>query len=484
VAEQASPSGYMTEVDDVGKVPPGLQDFMAKAEEALRRHNYPYAIAMYRRVLSDMPGNLWVRRRLRGTELRRNQEGSRPNPVLGTVLGVPALVKVAVLGGVGKHVAAMDACEAFLARVPTNVWVLRRLAEHAFRLGLFETAVFSLENALEVKRNSVKVLVRLGEFYEKVKRIDKAVQCMQVAADLRPNDRELAKRANDMSAVRTIAHARLEEGDYRKSLADEQLSVELDRDHRIERTEADDQRQIHRARADMEAHPDDVGAARRLAGAYRAAEDFDNAYAWYQRASELDPKEFQLQVMMGDMRRAKYRQQIREAQDAVAQQPDNRQAAADLERLQRELADLELAEFKRRVEAYPTNLELKYQYGIRLFDRGEVLPAIQQFQRSVREPKRSRQSRMMLGRCFLAQEHPDLAKEQFLRALQGKEILDDREALDLYYYLAEAQEALTDYAGALDSYGRIYSVDVMFRDVVDRMERARGLAKGTPSTNE
>ena len=94
---------------------------MVKAEEALRRKNYPYAIAMYRRILADMPGNLWVRKRLRATEFKRNQEQGRPNPVLGTIIGLPALVKVVVLGVLGRHAAVLDACEAFLARVPTNV---------------------------------------------------------------------------------------------------------------------------------------------------------------------------------------------------------------------------------------------------------------------------------------------------------------------------------------------------------------------------
>ena len=179
--------------------------------------------------------------------------------------------------------------------------MLRRLAEHAWKLGLHETAVFSLENALESEHNNVSVLIRLGELYEKTDRIDRAVECMQLASNLRPNDRELAKRANDMSAKRTIKQARLEEGDYRKSLADEEEAVELDRVHRVERTQEDDQRLIDRARAEVEAHPDDVGAIRRLAAAYRAAEDFERAYKWYKRASEIDPRDFQLKVMMGGL---------------------------------------------------------------------------------------------------------------------------------------------------------------------------------------
>ena len=40
-----------------------------------------------------------------------------------------------------------------------------------------------------------------------------------------------------------------------------------------------------------------------------------------------------------------------------------------------------------------------------------------------------------------------------------------------------AQEALGDYPGALESLGRIYTVDVMFKDVQQKMERVRKLAK-------
>ena len=479
VAEKKATAAYLTETDDVGSIPPGLQDFLSKAEEAVKHRNYGYAIEMYRRILSDMPGNLWVRRRLRGTELKRDQEGKKTNPVVGTLLGVPTLIGIALCAAFAQHLAGLRACEAFLARVPTNTWVLSRLARHAYKLHFLETAVFSMENALEVKRNSVKNLIWLAELYQMVKRVPKAVQCLQVAASLRPNDRELAKHLNDMTATRQIEVAHLDEGEggYRQSLADEEKSIALDREHRLEKTDDDLQRQIRKAIEEAEARPADGGVLRRVAGAYRAAEDWDNAYAWYKRASEVDTKDFQLKVMMGEMRRFKYRQVIREGEDAVQANPGKPEFVARLERLKTEFADYELEEFTRRAEAYPTDLEIKYELGLRYFARGDILQSVYQFQRSVREPKRSRASRWMLGRCFLIQQHPELAKEQFGQALEAKEILDDEEALNLYYSLAEAQEAMGDYPGALESLGRIYTVDVMFKDVQQKMERVRKLAK-------
>jgi tetratricopeptide (TPR) repeat protein len=482
VAEQPVTSGYLKEIDQAGSVPPGLQDFFAKAEEAVMKRNYPYAIAMYRRIVTAMPGNLWVRRRLRGTELKVLQEGQSANPIVGTIVGLPALLQIGLATLAFRRVAAINACEAFLARVPSSAAVLRVLAGHAQKLKLLETAIFSLESAHELNKNHIRTLVWLASLYEQTNRMEKAVQCLQVASGLRPNDRELLKRLNDTTARRTIQKAGLDrEGDFRKSLVDEEASVELDREHRVEKTEDDLQRNIRKAKAEAEASPGDVNAVRRLAAAYRAAEQWDEAYAWYQRAAEIDTKDYQLKVMMGDMRRAKYRQVIREGEEAVAQRPDDAALRDRLDRLRKEFADFELEEFRRRVEAYPTNLDLKFEYGMRLFERGDLLHAVQQFQRSVRDPKRTRHSRTMLGRCFLGQNLPQFAKEQFAEALAQKEVLDDEEALDLYYHLAEAQEALGDYAGALDSYGKIYTVDVMFRDIQARMERARRKAKETPA---
>lgn len=476
-------AGYLTETDEAGSVPPGLQDFLNKAEEAVRRRNYGYAIAMYRRILVDMPGNLWVRRRLRATELKRDQEGGRPNLIVGLLTGLPALLKIVFLGLLARHQAVLKACEAFLVGVPTNIWVLRRLAHHAAKLGFFQTAIFSLENALEVKHENVPVLIRLAELYDATKQSAKAAQFMQLASSLRPSDRELAKRANNLVAANTIAAAKLDETetDYTKSLADAAQTEQLTREQRLEKTEDDQQRLIRRYTEQAEANPDDPEAARRLAGAYRAVDDWDNAFLWYKRASELAPKDFDLKAQMAEMRRRKYLDAIRRGEQAVAQNPDNAEYAERLARLRKEFSDFELSDYQARVAAYPTNMDLKYELGMRLFERGEILQAIQQFQRSVRSVTRGRQSRTMLGRCFMAQGHPELAKEQFRRALEDKEVLDDAEALSIYYDLAEAHEALGEYQEALENFGKIYTVDVMFKDVAERMDKARALAKGPPA---
>lgn len=75
----------------------------------------------------------------------------------------------------------------------------------------------------------------------------------------------------------------------------------------------------------------------------------------------------------------------------------------------------------------------------------------------------------LIGACFFSQKQYDLAIEAFKRAPLGKRNLDD-DLKEVHYNLATIYEAIGNTKSALKHLQKIYSQDIAFRDVADRVE--------------
>ncbi|MDE3180431.1 MAG: tetratricopeptide repeat protein [Acidobacteriota bacterium] len=116
-----------------------------------------------------------------------------------------------------------------------------------------------------------------------------------------------------------------------------------------------------------------------------------------------------------------------------------------------------------------------YNLGIAFREMGLLDEAIGEFQKVVKAASgagsspRLLEACSMLGICFMEKEMPEIAIRWLMRALESPG-LDEDTTLALTYDLATACEQSGDRKTALEKFSEVYSVNIDYRDVADRIQ--------------
>lgn len=112
------------------------------------------------------------------------------------------------------------------------------------------------------------------------------------------------------------------------------------------------------------------------------------------------------------------------------------------------------------------------ELGVALREMGFVEDAIREFQVAARAQEPSLQAFELLGACFMEQGLHSVAVRVLNRALRLPGY-SDHDLLGVLYQLGIAYQQEDEVEQALDCFERVYSVDIDFRDVAERMEAVR-----------
>lgn len=112
------------------------------------------------------------------------------------------------------------------------------------------------------------------------------------------------------------------------------------------------------------------------------------------------------------------------------------------------------------------------ELGVALRQMGLLDDAIREFQRATRSVDPPLRAFELLGEAFIEKELHGVAVRVLTRALHlpGH---SDYELLGVLYQLGIAHQTEANHERALDCFERVYSVDIDFRDVAERMEAVR-----------
>lgn len=116
--------------------------------------------------------------------------------------------------------------------------------------------------------------------------------------------------------------------------------------------------------------------------------------------------------------------------------------------------------------------EAHVELGVALRQMGQLEDAIREFQVATRAPEPPLRAFELLGEAFIEREFHGVAVRVLNRGLRlpGH---PEHERLGILYQLGVANQEVGNPAEALDCYERIYSVDIDFRDVAERMRSVR-----------
>lgn len=444
-----------------------------KAESAMELRNWSYAVSLIQAILVKEPGFLDGRKRLRIAAVKEN-EGKRGVKMGGEALKVMKLqsqVKKDPLGvmvQLEKDVLASD---------PYNPQGNELLYEAASAAGLYSTAGFALETVISGDPENLKFYHKLGDFYMAREIFDKASEIFGKIVDKNRTDLEATKKYKDATARGSIASQKWDsEGDWRDLLKDKDASRDLESKGRAAMTPEMLQAQAEALSVEYAQDQNNLEVTKRLATTYEELEQFETALSFYEWAFHLSSNDPALEKKVASIRETVNKQHLESLQrfvDENPEHPDIEQYRQQLIEAEKSQIDILIAESRERVDRNPTDNELRYELGSRLFRATNYREAIQHLQQAKRSPNLRIKVMSLLGQCYERMNMTDLATGQFEEAITELQVMDDTKK-ELLYNLGLLYEKLGNVPKYLEALKQIYAVDYVYRDVAERVERSYG----------
>jgi len=445
--------------------------FFEKARKVAETENYDYAIEMYLDGLRCAPEAL-QQGHLPLCELalqRKGKGGKKPTMV----------ERVKHLRGKTPLEQMLNA-EYLFARDPDHLPYAEAMLKAAVAGGYTKTAqwlanlIFQTNNVFE--KPSVQTYILLKDCYLDLGQLDKALAACQRARKLKPDDADLAEECKNISAELTMSSGKYDgEGDFRQSIKDGEAQAKLYSQDRVVKTEDYRISAVEDARKKLAQNPNLPKNIFELA---EALSDLQNDEAENQAIGLLEntyktKNDFTFKRRAGLLRIKQFKRKIRQVQAVLNAQPDNVQAKAIVEELTAQLSNFELQHYQLCVQNYPTDLQPKYEYGVRLLRNKQYNEAIPILQEAQKDPRRKIAALDKVGYCFFMKGWFTDAIDVFTQAIDFYVIKDDNIAKELRYNLARAYEENGNTEKALEMYRKIAQLDFAYKDASQRVDKLR-----------
>jgi tetratricopeptide (TPR) repeat protein len=445
--------------------------FFKHAEQVAEMGNWDFAIEMYLEGIKREPENIERGyQALRKVSLERKLKGGKP-------AGMMEAIKRR-----GKEPIEKLACALFLlAKDPGSVSHMLGVMKAAEEGKLTTVVKWICDIILEAERQAKKpnksILVQLIAAYESVQEYPKAIQACELALRTYPDDDPLQNKLRDLGATNTrVAGKYGEVGAFSKGVKDMDKQKALAQSEYVQQTVAARELRVEAARKDYLATPKVMGKIHGLVDALCKMEEesFENEAIDVLTKAHSDTQAYQFKARIDDIKMAQMKRRERKLQEAGDKDTAAEQARTRLA--------FEMQVYQERAKEYPTDLNIKYELGIRQLASNLYDDSIASLQQSQRDPRRHVSSLTLLGRAFAAKKWFREAAETYEKAL-SVELPEDR-AKVLRYHFGDVLEKMADgatvpkdrlaiYEKTLDQFSQVAQMDLRFRDVAQRIEAIR-----------
>ena len=440
------------------------QNFTNRGRQALETGRYELAVDMLMEAVSAAPDILETRKLLRAAQIANFKKNGKVG--FGAKLGyMMARQKILGLVKKGKGVEAMAEAEKLLCQNPLDADNIEAAVKAAEAAGKAEHAAISVEAAYECSNKDPSLLERVATYYTMAKRWDKVRDAYQKLSEMKPGDQRVMQLLKNAEAQATMDSGWTEtvgkKGGFQALIANKEQAAKLDAANKAVVTGDDAELLIQEKLKQIEAEPKNMNARRALARIYIQGKRFYEAIDVLQQAIEvsgtMDPE---LDRMLSQTKVQYYDQQIEalrangQEDDAVAMEGEKNQFVFD--------------DLAARVERYPNDLHLRFELGKQYFTYGYYDDALTHLQLAQKSPKDRLWALYYLAMCFLAQDQVDMGVMQLETARDAIPTMDDLKK-KVVYQLGLCAEASGDLEKAYQYYKDVYSSDVGFEDLSERM---------------
>ncbi len=445
--------------------------FFERAAKVAQTNNFDYAIDLYLEGLRCAPDELQQGHiRLHQLALKRQVNGGKK----------PTMMEKVKRSRAKDPLDQLINAEYLFAKDPDKLTYAEDILKAATAGGYRNAAkwigdlIFGANNA--ASKPSFQTYILLKDSYAAIGEFDRALMACDHATKLKPEDGELADEFKRLSAELTVAKGKYDQdGDFRDSIKDRESQEERQSQLRTVKTKDYRVSTVEKARKELANNPDLSKNIFNLATALSELQDeksdneaiglLDNAYK--------QKNDFSYKQHAGLIKNNQAKRNLRHAKDALKKNAADPQAKARVLELTTLLNNIEMEHYQLCTANYPTDMRVKYEYGLRLLRNKQYDDAIPLFQEAQHEPRHKIPAMDKIGLCFFRKGWYADAIDVYTQAIELYEASDDSTAKELRYNLARSYEEQGDKEKALDIYRKIAQLDFAYKDVRQRVDSLR-----------
>lgn len=454
----------------INDLPRELRMLFTRGSDALSRENYDYAIDLFAQILTKEPTNYDVRKLLRAAQLRKaGGGGGLLKKLWGDAKSSPLIAKAQIPLHAGNFAEALQIAEQVLNKEPQNSAAHRIVVEAAAGMEMPKTAVLSLEILAGNSPKDREVAIKFANALADTGDVVRGEAILAALSREFPGDTELSQALKNISARKTMEKGGYDalaegQGSYRDILKDAGEAKKLEQENRQVKAEDAAANLIKEYESRLQTEPNNLKVMRNLADLYVQKKDFAKALEFYAKikATDIGAADASLDKAIAEATSRKLDHDM-EQLDSTA--PDYSEKAA---KIQADKQAYQLSECQKRVERFPTDLQIRFELGQLYFQVGKISEAIAEFQKAQTNPHRKVGSMNYLGQCYARRNMNELAVRTFESALKEK-LIWDNEKKELAYNLGAVLEKIGKRAEANKQYEEIFAVESTYKDVEQKV---------------
>jgi tetratricopeptide (TPR) repeat protein len=440
------------------------QNFTNRGRQALETGHYELAVDMLMEAISAAPDVLETRKLLRAAQIANFKKNGKAG-FSAKLTYMMQRQKIMALVKKGEGAAAMAEAEKLLSLNPLDADNIEAAVKAAEAAGKADHAAVTIEAAYECSNRDPALLERVATYYTMAKRYDKARDAYQKLSAMKPGDQRIMQLLKNSEAQATMNSGWVEtagkKGGFQNLIANKEQAKKLDQANKAVITGDDAEALIQEKLQQIEREPKNMNFRRALARLYiqgkRFAEAIQCLEAAIEAAGAMDPE---LDRMLSQTYVNYYDQQIE------ALRAEGRGEEAD--NLESDKNQFVFDNLFARVERYPNDLHLRYELGVKCFEYEYYDDALTHLQLAQKSPKDRLWALYYLALCFLMKGQTDMAVMQLETARDSLPTMDDLKK-KVVYQLGLCAEEAGELEKAYQYYKDVYSTDVGFEDLSDRM---------------
>ena len=443
-----------------------IQNLIRRGHQSLESRRPELAIVMFRQALEACPKSLEARKGLRAAQILKfkTEQSGGFGLVVKKFGNIFKVSKARRLIKAGRGIEAMWLAEDLLETDPFDEKYIDVAVAAAKAAGMHEAAAITIEAAYSSGGGNAALLEKVALYYSIAKNWTKVKEAYSKLLAAKPGDQRLLRLLKNADANLTLSsgweQTAGKQGGTMDLLANPEQAAELDRQNAANVAEDDVDKAARIYLSRISVNKEDINAYRALARLYLKSKRYEEAVDTIEKAIAVSKSDPEMERMLSSAKLSKYDADIKVAQDSNDEETANRLIG---ERYKFMFTDL-----KERVMRYPNDLHLRYELGALYCKYDQYDEAIEHLQLSQKSPKDRLESLYLLALCFIKKGQTDLGVMQLETAMSQLPTMDELKK-KVVYRLGRCAEDEGNLEKAYSYYRDVYSADIGFEDLNDRM---------------